>query len=1192
MVDLNNFLDSAADLVYSPSHAAARAARGGRMRLWGLCRPCLIVAFAAIGFAQEVTSVVLGVVTDPADAVVPHAALTATETATGQTRVTTSDDAGRFRFNDIRPGNYSIRVQSAGFKAFDLTNISLLTGETRDLGKIVLQVGAVTETVSVMAQATAVQTASSERSASITPEQLDKLSLKGRDPFDMMHLLPGVVDASLGNRDLENAYSMGNISINGLDPQSLNVAIDGVTEMDEGGNYTAYVTPNMDSVAEMRVLTNGYQAEYGRQSGGTINLISKSGSKSFHGTGHFDHRHEGLNANTFFNNRQGIQRPLYRYMIAGYSFGGPVYIPKHWNTGKDRLFFFVSQEFTQIAQSTVNAIYNEPTDLERSGDFSKSLDSTGKLIPIKDPNTGNPFPNNVIPQNRIDPTGQSMLSLLPKPNGFVNPAPGQQFNSNFIASATPPYNRRNTMLRFDAAVTSKINMYYTYGQDVDNEYYEFTVTPGSGTNVRFLPGYIHRVHVTDSINPSTVNEFSFGIGHDNYGFYHTTPDSQWFRGSSLNPPTLRPFPTGPSYENYLPCETFGGGNLPNPGYFNQSQQGGAACNLVPYKNFNDNYVFQDDLSKIIGSHSIKAGAYFEWNSKVEPSAGATYYGSFNFGSNTNNPSDTNDGYANALLGIYQTYTEASNRAVPNVYWWNIEGYVQDSWRVSRKLTIDMGVRLVHERPVSDNSNTISDFYPQLWNAAQHPTLYQQGSQAGKSAAYNPLTGQYTFASLIGTIIPGSGSPVDGMHVQGLTGKGDFYTFQPLAAAPRFGFAYDPKGNGKMVIRGSAGLFYNRTVTSVSGSGSPPVVFTPVLYYGTIPNITQAAQAAAITPTAASAVFGRQALEHVQEFNLTFQRDIGFNTVVDIAYVGNFDRHALGAPNPGTRPNYSRQLNPVPYQAYANPANLFNNTEINANLVRSAYPGMGAISYFSWAFSGVNYNGLQMSAQHRLRHGLTFGAAFTYSRALGTQGSDPYHNDRVWYYGPVQTDRPEVFTFHYSYALPSPKMRALKAVLGDWTMSGIGVITTGAPVTPTCSSTAPFPASDPSLTGVGSNSISGVRCQEVANPNTYTHDFFHNFNTSAFGLAPIGTFGNVGVGILRQPTWWNFDAALYKSVKIKERLSVELRAQAFNIFNHTEFNSMGTSFSWNAAGVNLNTVSGQYTGTQPPRQMALTARIVF
>ena len=728
-----------------------------------------------------------------------------------------------------------------------------------------------------------------------------------------------------------------------------------------------------------------------------------------------------------------------------------------------------------------------------------------------------------------------MLNLLPLPTGYVNPAPGQQFSSNFIASATPPYDRRNTMLRFDAAITNKINMYYTYGQDVDNQYNEFTVTPATGTTVRFLPGYIHRVHLTDSINPTTVNEFSFGVGHDNYGFYHTTADSQWFRTSSLNPPTLRPFPTGPQYENYLPCETFSGGNLPNPGYFNQSQGGGTGCSLVPYKNFNDGYVAQDDVTKIIGSHSLKAGIYFEWNSKVEPSAGSQYYGNFNFGSTTNNPADTGNGYANALLGNYQTYTEATNRAVPNVYWWNVEGYIQDSWRATKKLTIDMGVRFVHQRPLNDNAHYVSNFYPQLWNLGQHPVLYQQGSVAGKSAAYNPLTGQYTYASLVGTIIPGSGSAVDGMSVDGMTGKGDFYSFPAIVAAPRFGFAYDPKGNGKMVIRASAGMFYNRTTDSFqSGAGVAPVVYTPVLYYGSIANIPQAAQSAVISPTAGGVLFGQQRIEHVNAFNVTVQRDIGFNTVVDVAFVGNYDRDGRGAPNPGSIQTNSIQMNPIPEYVYAQPNALFNNTEINANLLRQNYPGMGAITYYSWAYTGVNYNSVQASAQHRLSHGLTFGAAFTYSRALGVQGNDPYHATRSWYYGPVQTDRPEVLTFNFSYALPNPTMKVLKAVIGNWTVSGIGVITTGAPITPTCSSTAPFPLSDPSETGVGTNSITGVRCEEVANPNSYSHNFYNNFNLNAFALAPIGTFGNVGVGILRQPTWWNFDTALYKSIRIKER----------------------------------------------------------
>jgi hypothetical protein len=530
-----------------------------------------------------------------------------------------------------------------------------------------------------------------------------------------------------------------------------------------------------------------------------------------------------------------------------------------------------------------------------------------------------------------------------------------------------------------------------------------------------------------------------------------------------------------------------------------------------------------------------------------------------------------------------------------VYWWELEGYVQDSWRVSRHLTIDYGMRFIHERPVTDDSGTLSNFYPQLWNPAQRPILYQQGSAAGKSAALNPLTGQTTFPSLIATIVPGSGNPVDGMHIDGLTGKGDFYSFTPLVVAPRVGFAWDPIGNGKMVIRASGGLFYNRTVTSIpSASGVAPVVYTPVLYYSTIAGIPQAAASAAISPTAGNVIYGHQPIERTHEFNLTVQRDIGFHTVVDIGYVGNFDRHSLGQGTPGSNVTFSEQLNPVPYQAYANPAALFNNTEINANLLRLAYPGMGAINYSAYAYSAVNYHGLQMSAQHRLTHGLAFGAAYTFSKALGVQGLDPYTNQRHWYYGPLQQDRSQFLSWNFAYTLPAigTGNKVLRAVLDNWTVSGIGLVTTGAPTAPSCSSTAAFPYSDPSLTGIGSNSLTGVRCQVVGDRNSFSQDFFHNFNTAAFALAPIGTFGNTGVGILRQPTWWNFDAALDKKIAVRERIAVRLRFQAFNIFNHTEFNSMGSTFQWNAAGVNLSTTTGQFTGTQPARQLALTARVEF
>ncbi|HEY4282118.1 MAG TPA: TonB-dependent receptor, partial [Chthoniobacterales bacterium] len=456
----------------------------------------LLTTGTLCAMGQEVTATMLGIVTDQADAVIPKATLTATELATGNAHTATSDEAGLFRFNDLPPGKYKLLIRAPGFKAYDLTGIELATAETRNLGKQILQIGAVSDEVTVTAASTPVQTASSERADSVTPSQLNDIALKGRDPFSFVQLLPGVVDSLIGGRDIENAYSMGSLQINGANAQSVNVLMDGITEMDEGGNYTAFVTPNVDSISEMRILTNGYAAEYGRQSGGTMNVITKSGGSSFHGTGHWDHRNEGLNANTFFNNRSGIQRPIYRYLILGYSVGGPVYIPKLWNRSKNRLFFFMSQEFTKTDQSTVTVATNEPTALELGGNFSNSRNASGAVIPVLMPGTTTPFPGNIIPPSLFDPTGAAILGLLPKPSGYVNPAPGQQYTSNFLASETPTYNRRNTIMRFDANITSKLNMYYRWGQDVDNHEFPFVVSPGVGTNVNFLPGYVHGVHLT------------------------------------------------------------------------------------------------------------------------------------------------------------------------------------------------------------------------------------------------------------------------------------------------------------------------------------------------------------------------------------------------------------------------------------------------------------------------------------------------------------------------------------------------------------------------------------------------------------------------------------------------------------------------------------------------------------------------
>ncbi len=387
-----------------------------------------------------------------------------------------------------------------------------------------------------------------------------------------------------------------------------------------------------------------------------------------------------------------------------------------------------------------------------------------------------------------------------------------------------------------------------------------------------------------------------------------------------------------------------------------------------------------------------------------------------------------------------------------------------------------------------------------------------------------------------------------------------------------------------------------------------MVYTPVVYYSSISQIPQAAASAAITPTIAATSEPHQKLERNHQLNLTIQRDIGHGTVLDVAYVGNFDRHA----------QTQIELNPLPYGIYANPANLFTNaagavSELNTNLLRTKYPGMGTITYYTDSLSTLNYHGLQVQAQHRLSKGLQFGASYSFSKALGSCGFapnasgcnawDPWHATRQWYYGPLQQDRTQVLQINYAYTLPTPglKWKPAKAVFGDWILSGVTAFSTGAPVTPDCSSISAGPAnSDPSLSGAGAlgnplsaTNYNGARCQEIGNPNNFTHSFYQNFNTSAFTLAAPGTFGNIGLGILRQPSYTNFDMNLEKRIHVgsNEKRQIRLRIEAYNVFNHTEFSTFGTTLSLQGT-TNVNTQYGQYTQVLPPRQMSTTLRFEF
>ncbi len=936
---------------------------------------CAFSLFCAALSAQTVSSTIIGSVVDPGDAAVANAPVTLTSTDTGAARPGTTDSAGTFRFQNIEAGTYNVTVKATGFKSETQTGIVVAAQETHNAGKMVLQLGAVSESISVTAEAAQVQLSSAEKSETVDNEDLQDLTLQGRDLFGYVRLVPGVIDTA--NRDVTSHSSIGGMNING-GFTALNFTVDGITDMDTGSNTSVQYEPNIDAIQELRVLTSNYQAEYGHTSSGAITVVTKNGTQQFHGTAQWNHRHEEFNADTWGNNHTlqkcncapTAQAP-YRYNIETYSIGGPVFIPKHYNKNRTKAFLFWSQERTGQYVSPGSSTVYTPTALERNGDFSQSFNNNGSQIKVLDPANGNnQFAGNVIPANRLNPIGQSLLNFFPTPN--YTPTLASQLNvENYTEEASAIHPRLNTVLRGDYYFNSKLSGYFRFINDADYMYVLFDGVPfsqdtGGTLGTKGISPIIHpngghsdAGTLTYTITPTLVNEATVGYNWDQYT-YETT-DNFATEARSLVPglPSLFPIPTTDSQGpingyapiNILPEFSFGTPSN-SVSYTRQGASDGQEIATNP------TWYYIDNVSKVIGHHAFKAGIYVEDNTKYQCSC-KDYTGNYSFGSSTSVPFlNTNDGFANALLGNVNSYSQNNIEQTFNYVYENWEEYIQDNWKVNRRLTLDLGMRFYHQSPQLDNAHTVVNFIPSQYSRSAEARLYvpfcsgavKPCTASNGLMAQDPLTGATVSNSYIGDLVPNSGNPASGEAVLGVNGAPvNMYNTAPVVFAPRLGFAYDLFGDGKTAFRGGWGIFYNR----LDGNQYYPLSGqAPTSYNVGVSQLTLAQLAAdntgtvpaistqqGVTPFGINSYPNQVPWDTVQSASAGIQHTFGNSLVVDIGYTLNrvYNQHiATGCcdinyiPVGTGWPFTTSNLDPTTGGSTSN--------SINSNLLGSMYPG--------------------------------------------------------------------------------------------------------------------------------------------------------------------------------------------------------------------------------------------------------------
>jgi hypothetical protein len=1150
-------------------------------------------------FAQDTASIT-GTVTDPSGAAVPGAQVTLISGERGINRTTTTNGSGDYLFASLPIGSYDLAVTDAGFKKYDAKGVILSVAEKARVN-VALQVGAAnTEVIVQGGEVAQVETQSSDLGGTVTGKEITQLELNGRNFTQLITLVPGVSNQT--GQDEAGVGVSGNVSfsVNGGRTEYNNWEMDGGDAMDNGSNTTLNVYPSIDAIAEFKVLTSNYGAQYGRNGSGTVEVETKSGTSSFHGDLYEFVRNDFFNATPEFQ----TSPPAYKKNDFGFTIGGPVYIPGHYNKDKQKTFFFWSEEWRReiVPGSGFFSVTTVPSLAERGGNFGDVCPAAGTTYSAT---TAAAFPNcpaqglngsapSYFPNNQVPIPNSTVVNAL---EGLI-PTPNIGSNSWYLPPSLPTH-WREELFRIDHNINDKVRATFRYIHDSWNQDYPVplwtngTTFPTVQTNFNG-PGVSMVARVTAAASPTLLNEFVASYTTD-----HIT--------TSLIGPWQRPagFPPIGIYDN-----GFGGkvpGIMLSGGQYNFSEDPGYVPNGP--LNSNPTFTFRDNLTKNVGPHNLQLGIYVVLAHKNEiPQPQFGVNGELQF-ANTGNTVTTGNPFADLLLGNIGTFTQEQAALKMHEQYQIYEPYFQDDWHATPRLTLNLGLRMSFFGTYSEKNNL-------AWNF--DPARYVPGA-----SGVDPNSGLVI------------GNPFNGWVDCGVTPgvpKGCManHWWNP---APRVGFAFDPLGNGKWAIRGGYGIFFEHTNGNEGNTESLEqyninTQTTSVVNVAGYANLTPGLLGGGTTPLSFVSIPSKATWPYMQQWHLDVQHDMGKNTVATLSYVGSGGVHL-------TRAYEYNQMHAVP--AALNPytagqpisQNDCNSVTLDPNTAQATATVNGITTTGSWAnnlavacgnnanpylpFVGIgsiirkdqtgssNYNALQGSLRHSIG-GLQLNAAYTYSHSIDDSSDwndsgfvDSYNLNA--YRASSNFDERHIINIGYVYDLPFLKGKSLTdKLLGGWQWSGITDIESGTPFSvynqgcsPCGSSVNGSPTSVPTDNAGVSNSFAsaGSYPDLVGNPSAGIPALPPGnpallYNPAAF-VAPTGlTFGNAGRNILHNPWRTNFDMALLKHFTVTESKYFEFRAEAFNVFNHREYSWLGgdagsAADNANGSGITSANAVGCYGG---------------